>query len=277
MWLINVLVMLLLNMFCSFFVRLINKKWIKKKNLLGDWHEARKIIKKGETRSWLEKVCLHMIYAAYYLVDFPTNVFRLLRNKDKKFTNIVDGIIVFFAVASVVLSYRYYGIYTPLLTAYFVWRVAVILSGKIQSLTEVKENFTKRGVASFNRMVFILFFNIFELTACYTAFYKFLGIFVSNVPYSEAFRIVLGVFITEGLTENVRISCWQQNILIISQFFIIVLFFLMFTANLISLKYREDVTKNKGGMLSSEKEEVGIMKKTVIDSKQSLTQKSEVV
>ncbi len=173
-----------------------------------------RISSKFKTVSLIEWFFLSLIYFIYYNIDFLQNVCRtIFSNKNSVYRTCVDSLVVFYTAISFCCFYFSKGNFIlssnaiyKFAISYLVWRLVAVMISKFQIISEIGFNITKQNVSSFNRIVILTMFNIFEITCIYSFFYLHYGISTDKV---NAFKTVMSVFTTNYFPVNAKCD-WQS-------------------------------------------------------------------
>jgi hypothetical protein len=200
------------------------------------WHK-----RKTRFASYLDRRGRTLFQWGSDLLNYPLNLVRVfqkfssLRNRAKSpyaLNSWIDSLVLLSFVLSatifIISDASKEWLWTELFASYFVWRIISLFFLKLHDIFE-------RLIASFNRTVILSLFNVVDLVICYAYLYLYLGIIQPPMKL-DAFLFSFRVFTTQGVDNGMRIACFSQKLLLISQLIVFIVLFMMVIANIFNLK-----------------------------------------
>ena len=215
-------------------------EFLKQNMLIYSYNRYYKFYKSKEG-SFVEKLLIRIIEKVHTHSDIIQNIIRMSTTSKIVYNNSMDILILFYWICGSVLYLFYHQIVKLdwLIILFFISRVIAILFSKLQEITHLKRKDTT-GASSFNRIFFLSSINFLELIIAFSWFYLYF-----NVASPTEFPLLLllntlRVFATLGISDTWNYTCWRQQLIIITQIMVFIVYFLVFFANILNIRFTTD-------------------------------------
>lgn len=213
----------------------INQKWSRNPLLVQELEKERSQFKHF-SKSWPIRIIQLLLSILYFVFDYPQNILRLIfKKKSSCFLIINDSLIMIYLGFSIFLFLVPISLSEciPLVLVFPLWRILNILLIKIKLIMALAFS-DDQNIASMPRMIILSAINFIELNFLFGLLYSHAGI--STDKGALLFLQVFGMFLTWGdITQKLITSCPYQQAVLIFQGMAMLIFIIMFLANIFNL------------------------------------------